>query len=237
MALDSPTQSSNSMIRFADRWDAGEQLADAIAQKIVNNPNLHSPQWVVYGLPRGGVMVAAPIARSLKAPLDIIVAKKITRPENPELAIGAVTADGEAIWLPQPRLSPTPAYLYEMALHQARERACEQQQQLDSSRPQINPEGTISLIIDDGIATGMTMAVAVQSLRKQNPAEIWLCVPVAPREMMSTLHSWADQVIVLGTPSPFNSVSRFYEDFGQVEMDTAIACMQSINREVQTLDS
>lgn len=233
MALNSPAQSSDSTVCFVDRWDAGERLAEAVAQELAENPDLQSLNVVVYGLPRGGVTVAAPIARRLKAPLDIIVAKKITRPENPELALGAVTADGEAIWLPRSRFTSTPAYLYEIALHEARERAYNQEQQLALSRPQISPKGAIALIVDDGIATGMTMAVAVQSLRKQQPTEIWLCVPVAPQEMLPMLASWADQVIVLATPTPFNSVSRFYQDFSQVEMETAIAWLQSINHEVR----
>lgn len=237
MSLNSPTQSFDATIRFIDRWDAGEQLADAVAQKLAESSSLRALDVVVYGLPRGGITVAAPIARRLKAPLDILVAKKITRPENPELALGAVTAEGDTIWLPQPRFPPTPAYLYEMALHEARDRAYNQKQQLAPSRPLVDPAGAIAIIVDDGIATGMTMAVAIQCLRRQQPTEIWLCVPVAPQEMMSTLHSWAEQVIVLAAPTPFNSVGRFYQNFGQVEMETAIACMQSVNREIQTSEA
>lgn len=225
-----PTQpaASDSTVCFADRLDAGEHLAQKVLQELAAASLTQTA--IVYALPRGGLEVAVPVARALRCPLDVLVAKKITRPENPELAIGAVTADGHSLWLPRSRSPKEPTYLNEIALHKARERAYLQQQQFEASRPQVNPTGAISLMVDDGIATGMTMAVAVQALRAQNPAQIWICVPVAPPEMMPHLHQWADQVVVLATPSPFLSVSRFYREFKQVEMAAAIAYLQTTNQ-------
>ncbi len=188
---------------------------------------------IVYALPRGGLAIAEPIARRLHCPLDVIVAKKITRVENPELAIGAVTADGHVLWL-SPTRSHTLPETYELALQRAQKRAEVQWQQLAPYRPLVSPQGRIALIVDDGIATGMTMAAAAQALRSQHPAEIWICVPVAPPDILRQLQSWCDRVVVLAAPSPFYSVSRFYQQFPQVEMEEAIDCLQRANGTQET---
>lgn len=230
MTFGSLTQPPHSRVCFADRFEAGELLAQAVIRQIAEKSQIGDLPKIVYALPRGGLEVAAPIAQQLQCPLDVIVAKKITRPENPELAIGAVTSDGHTLWMPQNRSVREPEYINEIALHKARERAYAQYQEFEPNRPQVQPMGAISLIVDDGIATGMTMAVAVQALRAQNPAQIWICVPVAPPEMMEHLQNWADHVVVLATPRPFQSVSRFYREFNQVETATAIAQLRSVNR-------
>lgn len=228
MASGTLTQQPNLPVWFRDREAAGVQLAQAVLQAVAADPLVGTLPAIVYALPRGGLAVAAPIARCLHCPLDVIVAKKITRPDNPELAIGAVTADGQTLWLPRSRSFPTPAS-DAVALQQARARALQQDQEFIASRPGVSPAGAIALVVDDGVATGMTMAVAIQSLRAQHPAQIWLCVPVAPPEIMPHLQQWADRVIVLATPSPFMSVSRFYQEFHQVEMGDAIAVLQAAN--------
>lgn len=147
-------------------------------------------------------------------------------PENPELAIGAVTADGYMLWSRQRFLSRLNANVRSAVLDQAQEKAQNLLAQLSSGCPQVSPQGAIAIVVDDGIATGMTMAVATQSLRAQNPAAIWICVPVAPPELMETLRHWADCTIVLETPDPFLSVSRFYADFPQVDTETALSYLQ-----------
>lgn len=228
MASDPLTQQPESSVWFADRLDAGEQLAQAVVRAFAELPTRNHYPVVVYALPRGGLAIAAPISQRLHCPLDVIVAKKITRPENPELAIGAVTSDGYTLWLPrlQPRREP---HLDDVALHQARAKAVDQYQHFAASRPAVSPTGAIALVVDDGVATGMTIAVAVQALRAQHPAQVWICVPVAPPEILPHLQHWADRVIVLATPSPFLSVSRFYREFNQVEMEEAIASLQAAN--------
>ncbi|MBF2028375.1 MAG: phosphoribosyltransferase [Oscillatoriales cyanobacterium C42_A2020_001] len=230
MAPGSLASDFDSTVCFTNRQEAGERLAEAVLESLLEQPIANSLPLIVYALPRGGLAVAAPVAEKLGCPLDVIVAKKITRPDNRELAIGAVTSDGQTLWLPRPRSPREPAYLYEMALHEAREKAYSQWQQFAPSRPIVEPQGAISLIVDDGVATGMTMAVAVQALRAQQPAQIWICVPVTPPEILPKLCEWADRVIVLATPSPFYSVSRFYRTFDQVETEDAIACLQAANQ-------
>ncbi|MGV0023753.1 phosphoribosyltransferase [Phormidesmis priestleyi] len=213
---------------FVDRAQAGEKLAQAVLSAA---QGLENARFVVYALPRGGLPVAEPVARALSCPLDVIVAKKMTRPENPELAIGAVTADGQVLSL---RKSTEESNEWEQARQRAHKKAQQQLAQF-SDRPNVNPEGAIALIVDDGIATGMTMAVAVKALRTRKPAEIWICAPVAPVEMVSALQQGCDRLIVLATPDRFQSVSRFYQVFAQVEMEEALACLQRFYQAEESL--
>lgn len=249
---------------FVDRQDAGQQLASAVAAQIAELPQAARalPSTIVYALPRGGLPVAVPLARTLGCPLDVVVAKKITKPQNRELAIGAVTACGQVIWSRQLVIDDLPANrqgvppleegggidepsLLETQRLQAQEKAVSQLSQLAPNRPavsldtgeillnhsplpkkELSPTGAIVLLVDDGIATGMTMAVAVKALRLQDPAQIWICAPVAPQSMLAELHRWGDRVILLATPENFGSVSRFYGSFPQVQMSEAFACLE-----------
>lgn len=209
-------------IIFRDRTDAGEQLAQEICQILPAN-NVVRP--IVYALPRGGLPVALPVARRLGCPLDVVVAKKIGHPQNPELAIGAVTADGKAFWAEQTPLHLRHSPQGKAALLAACDKAKLQLAQFHSGRPPLNPKGAIAILIDDGIATGMTMAVAAQALREQNPSAIWLCAPVAPSALLPWLQQWGDRIFLLTAPKSFSSVSRFYGEFPQVEIDEALACL------------
>lgn len=218
---------------FADRHRAGLQLAEAIAAEMAQLSPADPPvQTVVCALPRGGLPVAEPIARWLRCPLNVVVAKKITRPGNPELAFGAVTAGGQVIWSGDRRSYGVSQEqgdresFWETQQLKAQQKAEAQLAQLSVSCPRITVAGTIALLVDDGIATGMTMAVAVRQLRSQNPAQVWICAPVAPASALNSLQAWGDRVVVLATPSPFGSVSRFYESFPQVEMSEAIEILQ-----------
>ncbi len=229
MSLSQLFEGSGNATIFVDRHDAGEKLAQAVLAEAQTLPD--STKFVVYALPRGGLPVAEPVARALGCPLDVIVAKKITRPENLELAIGAVTADGQVLW--QKTLLSGQAQEREAALWVAQNKAQAQLAQF-ADRPDIDPDGAIALIVDDGIATGMTMAVAVKSLRIRNPLEIWVCAPVAPVGIVDSLRQWSDsserrgvdRAIILATPDPFWSVSRFYQVFNQVKTEEALACLQ-----------
>lgn len=214
---------------FSNRRDAGHQLAQAILTEIAQFNGSGCPAPVIYALPKGGLPLAEPIAQILACPLDLVIARKITRPDNPELAIGAVTADGTMIRSRREYFTHWSSGSWRSALNQARSQAEAQRAEFAAYRPQVDPQGRLALIIDDGIATGMTIAVAARALRAQKPAQIFICAPVAPKPMVKMLESWGDRVIVLATPDPFLSVSRFYEEFNQVEMEEAIACLQRCN--------
>jgi predicted phosphoribosyltransferase len=215
---------------FSDRTDAGEQLARSLVTAVTElKATGISVVPIVYALPRGGIPVAVPVARQLGCPLDIVVAKKISTPENPELAIGAVTSEGHILWSRPRLLGNRYSSLWKSALHEAQEKAQQQLEQLSVGCPRVNPQGTLALLIDDGIATGMTMAAAAQALRAHNPAQIWICAPVAPAGLVNWLSRWSDRVVILEAPDPFLSVSRFYANFPQVPTEDALIHLQQYN--------
>lgn len=214
---------------YENRISAGEELAKAISKEIAN---LHLPldevlSLVVYALPRGGVPVGVSIARSLGCPLDAIVAKKITPPGNPELAIGAVTADGCLLWSEN---KPENEAIENLLVAEARAKAQEQLDALAPGIPGISPEGRFVILVDDGVATGMTMAAAARAVQSQKPARLWICVPVGPPESVPFLEQYCDRLIILETPQPFLSVSRFYQEFAQVETQEAKNYLQEQDR-------
>ncbi len=213
---------------FRDRTDAGIELAKAIYTTIAQlSANTVMPPQVVYALPRGGLPVALPVARLLKCPLSAIVAKKITHPKNPELAIGAVTALENVLW--EQSREPKLAKYKQEVLEKALATASAQNAQFSPACPKVNLTGAIAIIVDDGIATGLTMAVAAQALKIYQPAAIWLCAPVAPASLLPWLQTWGDVLVVLHAPEPFFSVSNFYEYFEQVPTEDAIACLYQQN--------
>ncbi|MGL5082562.1 MAG: phosphoribosyltransferase [Microcoleaceae cyanobacterium] len=209
---------------FRDRSHAGCELAEAIVAELSLSPLHHRVSPIVYALPKGGLPVAEPIASRLNCPLEVIIAKKITHPDNPELALGAVTADGHVLWS---KRKPERLAEQQLLLDQAQAKACRQWETFSTYCLNSSPQGALALIVDDGVATGMTMAVAVESLREKQPAEIWICVPVAPLELVQPLQSWCDRLITLKTPRIFLSVGRFYQEFTQVEMEQAILILQN----------
>ncbi len=214
---------------FADRTHAGEILArvihDVLTQQTIDSGV--KPVPIVYALPRGGVPVAAPIARLLNCPLTIVVAKKISHPENSELAIGAVTTSGNVLWTDQKLFRPKrDARWREMALNKAINQAKSLEAQLISACPQVNTQDATLILVDDGIATGMTIAVAATALKTLSPAAVWLCTPVAPQKLLPWLEQWGDRTIVLETPEPFRSVSNFYVGFPQVDTLEVLVYLQ-----------
>ena len=213
---------------FCDRADAGEQLAQRLLTLITEEEVSLLPR-IVYALPRGGIPVAAPIARHLGCPLDIIVAKKITTIQNPELAIGAITSEGNVIWSNQKLWGGGNLAWRQTALHHAREKAQAQEVALSIGCQKINPQGKLALLVDDGIATGMTIAAAAQALKTHHPAQIWICAPVAPDGLIQSMETWCDRVVILQTPDIFLSVSRFYDKFPQVTTQEALIYLQQHN--------
>lgn len=192
---------------FRDRKDAGLRLAAELAP-------LRGGDLLVLGIPRGGVPVADAVATALDAELDVIVARKIGAPEQPELALGAITADG-SWFLNESALAEfaiQPAELRELAalrMTEARARL----EALRGSRPPPRVAGRTVILVDDGLATGSTMIAAARSLRPANAAHIVLAVPVGSREACDALAEEADEVVCLVRPVPFLAVSAHYERF------------------------
>jgi len=216
---------------FSDRAHAGEELAQVLLTQIteleMTTGETVSP--VVYALPRGGIPVAVPVARRLICPLDIVVAKKITTPQNPELAIGAVTSEGQVLWAQQRLWGRLKATLRQTALRQAQDKAQAQRAEFSPGCPPVNPQGRLALLVDDGIATGMTMIAATQAVKEHHPHQIWICTPVAPAGLTNCLSHFCDRLVILETPDDFLSVSRFYEEFPQVNTNEALVYLKEYN--------
>ncbi len=200
------------MMTFRDRSDAGRRLAKALA----SYKDRHA---VVLALPRGGVPVAAEVAATLDAPLDLILVRKIGVPTQPELAMGAVV-DGVAPIVVRNEevieLSGTTADEFDAAC--ARELAeIERRRQIYiGERARAEVAGQVVIVIDDGIATGATTRAALRAIRIRKPKELVLAVPVAPQDTIAQLRGEVDALICLETPDPFMAIGYFYRDFSQV---------------------
>jgi putative phosphoribosyl transferase len=209
---------------FKDRSDAGKQLAARLAF-LKDQPDV-----IVLGIPRGGVVVAAEIARALPAPLDVFLAHKLGAPFNPELAIGAITSTGQ-VWLDDALIAELRLSEKEIAReteHQRKEIA--RRLGLFRRAPRVAPldlKNKTVVIVDDGIATGATMLAALRALRQQKPARLILAIPVGPPETIQRLAGECDQVVVLNTPEPFWAVGRFYQHFGQTSDEEVIELLDA----------
>ena len=196
---------------FRNRVEAGRKLAAKLAE-------LRGDDVVVLGIPRGGVVVANEVARALGAPLDVVVTRKIGAPGEPEFALGAVNQEGEVIMdrIAAESLGASAAYLDEEA-QRKRDEVRERVRRLRGDAPYPALEGKTVIIVDDGIATGSTVEAAVISVRRRNPKEIVVAVPVAPAEAVERLSKGGTRVVCLEKPWGFMAIGEFYLDFTQVE--------------------
>jgi len=198
---------------FPDRSEAGRRLAKNLMKFKDRHP-------VVLALPRGGVPVGLEIARALAAPLDLVLVRKIGAPFQQELAIGAI-ADGEhSDLVTDPRLiahlEVSGAYL-EQAKSAALKEIERRRRAWFGDRGAIDVAGRTAIVVDDGIATGATMEVALRATRRRQPAWLVLAVPVAPPDSIAKLRKEADETICLETPEEFFAVGQFYRRFPQLE--------------------
>jgi putative phosphoribosyl transferase len=204
--------------RFADRADAGRQLASHLE-------HLRSPDLVVLGLPRGGVVVAAEVARALAAPLDVLVVRKLGHPGQPELAIGAIGEEGVRVLTPDPSVR---AGVDESVLGNIERREADALRQrvarLRQDHPRIDLQGRTALIVDDGIATGSTVRAAALVARALGAARVVVAVPVGPAEAVEGLTE-ADAVVCLATPERFVAVGVHYADFAQTSEEEVMALL------------
>ena len=203
---------------FANRRAAGQALARVLAARHFTDP-------VVLALPRGGVPVAAEIARVLDAPLDLVFVRKIGLRQQPELAAAAVV-DGSNPEIVRNedviRLSGiTQGYLDRKARRELAEIERRREVYL-RDRPRVPLDGRTLILVDDGIATGASARVALRALRRRRPKALILAVPVAPTETLDELRAEVDDLVCLETPEPFIAVGIHYRDFHQLSDDDVV---------------
>jgi predicted phosphoribosyltransferase len=197
---------------FADRGEAGRKLAARLSRMHIAKP-------IVYALPRGGVPVAAEIARDLHAPLELIPVRKIGTPGDPEVALGAVVDGAEShIFVDHDfrlRSGADDAYIERAAAEAVQENERRRSIYRIGSKP-IDPAGHVAIVVDDGIATGATMLAAVSWLSQRGAVGIYVAVPVAPRDRIGLIARRVDAIVCLHPVDDFEGVGSAYEDFHQL---------------------
>ncbi|WP_261513399.1 phosphoribosyltransferase [Burkholderia multivorans] len=207
---------------FADRADAGNQLAAALHAYAARD------DVVVLALPRGGVPVAYPVAQALHAPLDVLVVRKLGVPYEPELAMGAI-ATGGAIHLQYSvirSLGVTDVQIADVLVRETAE-LNRREALYRGARAPLPVEGRVAIVVDDGIATGASMRVALQALRTRHPARIVAAVPVAPAGIDPTFDDVADAFVAVARPLSFFGTSQFYARFEQTDDDEVRALLDA----------
>ena len=197
---------------YRDRSDAGAALGkDLLKRRDWDDP-------VILALPRGGVPVAAEVARLLEAPLDILVVRKIGHPLHEEFAIGAIASGGTLVMNNRSAADVSRADI-ERIVARERDELQRREKLYRGNHPAIPVEGREAIIVDDGLATGATMRAAVQAIRQLQPSRVTVAVPVGARESSEALEAVADDVVCVRTPEPFNAVGSWYSEFPQVSDD------------------
>jgi putative phosphoribosyl transferase len=204
---------------FADRHDAGRQLAQRLRSLAGEEP-------VVVALPRGGVPVAAEIARALGAPLEFLAVRKLGAPHNPEYGIGAIAEGGTRIFDPEALavLGIDNRTLESIVVRET----SELHRRVDTyrgDRPPRRLHDQLVIVVDDGVATGITDTAALRDIRSLGPRHLVLAVPVCPPDSAARLRTEADEVVCLCEPTLLHGVGQWYRDFEQVSDDEVVAAL------------
>jgi putative phosphoribosyl transferase len=207
-------------VRFRDRKEAGRLLAERLGP-------MSGQDVVVLGLPRGGVPVAAQVARALGAPLDVVVVRKVGVPFQPELAMGAVGEDGVLVVNERVVLmAEVPPDELERAERRERDELERRVRRFRGGRPRVPLTGRTAVVVDDGIATGSTARAACTVARALGAARVVLAAPVCARPSARALAPDVDELVCLETPRNFGAVGQFYEDFRATEDSEVIELLE-----------
>ena len=204
---------------FKDRLDAGKKLAKALGQ-------FKDVDGIVLGIPRGGIVVASEIANFLEFRLDIVIPRKLGAPDQPELAIGAISEDGTVLMNFEVirRVGATETYIKEESARQLTEIA-RRASAYRVGRPAIPLQDEDIILVDDGVATGATLKAAINYVKNQNPRNLTVAVPVSPIQTIRELRAEVD-VICLSSPEIFYAIGAFYSDFKQITDEEVIMHLQ-----------
>ena len=207
---------------FKNRTEAGKKLAELLSDYA-------SEDVIVYALPRGGVVLGAEIAKALHAPLDLIITKKIGHPSNPEYAVCALAEDGAPI-CNQSELEMLGHQWLEEEKHKAREEIERRREEYVGNTTQKDIKGKTAIIVDDGIATGLTMIASIEEMKLHEPKEIVVAIPIVPYLTSLKLEGMVDKVVYVEATSDFlGAVGAYYEDFTQVGDDEVKRILKEIN--------
>lgn len=212
---------------FADRKAAGIELGESLRQRPLRPPVL------VLGLARGGVPVAHEVATALRAPLDVMVVRKIGMPGQSELAIGAVASPDVVVREPAAeKYLSTPGVTFGRLVERARAELERRERTYRPGKPPLQLAGRTVVLVDDGLATGSTMLAAVRAARQAGASFVVVAAPVASTEAAALVASEADEVVILQTPPFFFAVGEWYESFGQVDDATVRELLASAHEDV-----
>lgn len=209
--------------RFDNRKEAGLKLAGRLG-------HLRDQNVVVLALPRGGVPVAAEVARSLDAPLDLILVRKVGLPSQPELALGAIAGDDGGSFVMNPEVAAVSGLDAGAISNLAEAERAELRRRKAlylAHYPHVPLGGRVVVLVDDGLATGATMVAAIQAVRKAAPARVVVAVPVASTETIGRIRPLVDDLVSLQPLSPFGAVGMSYRDFPQVSDDEVVTLLAS----------
>jgi predicted phosphoribosyltransferase len=214
--------------RFGDRRAAGRALAERLSVLAADRA-LVDP--VVLGLPRGGVVVAAEVAAALRAPLDVVLVRKLGLPGQPELAMGAIAAAGDAVQTVRADAVLSRSPVDDVAWDRVRERELTELRRRESAyrsgRAALPLSGRDVLVVDDGLATGSTMRAAVAAVRGQRPASVTVAVPIGSPRVCRELAHEVDRVVCLEQPPSFRAVGQAYRDFAATEDAEVVAALDA----------
>lgn len=207
--------------RFKNRADAAQKLSEKLEKYKRSNS-------IVLGIPRGGIVTASVIAKALSLPMGIIVVRKIGHPGNPEYAIAGVSESGSIIQ--DDEVKNIDQVWFKQEVQAQFQEARRRRSKYWGRRPPLGLKGKIAILVDDGLATGLTMEIAIKELKSKDPAKIIVAVPVSPRDTANKIRDEVDEFISLIIP-PFyaGSVGSYYEKFTQVDDDEVIQILSSIN--------
>jgi len=208
---------------FKDRTDAGKKLAEALVQ-------FKGLDGIVLAIPRGGIVVASEISKDLGFLLDVVIPRKIGAPDQPELAIGAISEDGSTIMNDDivNRIGATAEYIKEESGRQLTEIA-RRTSAYRGGKPGLPLHDKNIILVDDGVATGATLKAAVKFVKNQNPAHLTVAVPIGPIQTIMELRAEVD-VICLHTPIIFSAIGGFYSNFNQITDEEVIMHLQKGRR-------
>jgi putative phosphoribosyl transferase len=207
---------------FKDRHEAGQKLAKVLLSYK------RQPCTIVLGLPRGGVVTAFEIAKALELPLDVICPRKIGAPHNPELGVGAITESG-VCFLNEHLIQEldVPHVYLEAEIEKERQLAQQRAVLYRKNRPPLQIKDSTVILVDDGLATGGTMKVAIQAVKAQKAAKVIVAVPVSPPDTLDEIKALVDQVFCLESPALFYAVGQFYDNFSQTEDQEVIELLSA----------